>query len=628
MIKKAPESSSSNSTWQSQLGLLYLICTFTFALLSFHRSLLDYTLLPRYASASFVFLLTALFLIIKRYAELAEVSVGKKSKIQWPRMDLPTGLLLSYFLWTTFSVFWATNFSEAIFESQKGILGFAAFYMCRWFQLNDANFVPRLLKCITIVSGVVFMLACWQMFQLESGIENAHYEIRGISGHKNLFSMVLFLLAGFLGIAYFKLEQNWRKAAAALFCVIVLLIIYLKTRSVYLALLAVSAIFLFNKLRAYLKPKTVSILTKGFFALVMLGLVSFLYIWQSNQLIPLLQTSKIDQFWQSDTGYERLMLWEKTASVIRQSPIYGVGAGNWQIEYPNYSVHGLYSVELDSTTFQRPHNDWLWVWAETGIIGLLCYLGFFLTVVQAGLHSLKKELLPTNRLGALTRLSFVGGFMIISCFSFPKERIEILLLFYTLMGLSYSIPKKQSVQPIYWSRMILGLIILSTALNLYISKKRIKGEQGMKDVLILKQQKNWNALIKASDSAFSNWYTVDPTTIPVHWYRGTAHFVLGKPKMALQDFTEAEKYAPFNQHLQNDLGTCHETLGRKEESRGYYKEAIRISPMFDDPRLNLGISYYNDGKYQEALDWVNSIRNHDLKMNYQKIILDKLDKQN
>ncbi|MFT5801225.1 MAG: O-antigen ligase [Nonlabens sp.] len=541
-------------------------------------------------------------------------------------MDWPTGLLLSYFIWSTFSVAWATNFSEAIFESQKGILGFAAFYICRWFQLNDENFISRLLKSIVVVSGVVFLLVCWQMVQVDAGLENVHYEIRGISGHKNLFSTVLFLLAGFLSIAYFKLEKNWRKAAVSFLIVILLLIIYLKTRSVYLALVVIAGVFLFRKLRQQLGTKLAATLSKGIVALFLLGLLGFLYTWQTNQLIPLLQTSSIDQLWQSDTGYERLMLWEKTASVIRQSPFFGVGAGNWQIEYPNYNVHGLYSVELDSTTFQRPHNDWLWVWAETGIIGLLCYLGFFLAIVQAGLHNLKKEILPTNRLALITRLAFIAGFMIIACFSFPKERIEILLLFYTLMGLFYPIESKQNIKSLYWAKLVLVLIILSTALNLYIGKKRMNGEKAMKEVLVLKQQKNWPRLIEASDQAFSKWYTVDPTTIPIHWYRGTAHFILGEQKAALQDFLKAEEYTPFNQHIQNDLGTCYETMGRKEKARGYYKEAIRISPLFDDPRLNLSISYYNNGEYQKALDWVNSIQNHELKMKYRTIILNKQNK--
>ena len=150
------------------------------------------------------------------------------------------------------------------------------------------------------------------------------------------------------------------------------------------------------------------------------------------------------------------------------------------------------------------------------------------------------------------------------------------------------------------------------------------GEKKMREVLVLKQQKKWTELIDATDLAFSKWYTVDPTTIPIHWYRGTANFILGKQAEALQDFLEAKKFSPYNQHIQNDLGSCYEIIGQKEKARAHYKEAIRISPMFDDPRVNIGVSYYNSGQYQEALDWFNSIQNHDLKMKYRAIISEKL----
>lgn len=606
---------SSNSTWHSHFGMLYLICIFCFSLLSFHRGLLDYTLLPRYTCASFVFLLTALFLGLK--------SISKNNDIRWPQIDWATGLLLGYFIWSTISILWATNFSEAVFESQKIILGFAAFYMCRWFQLNDATFVARLLKTIMVISVGALAFSSWQIFQLDNSIENAYYEVRGISGHKNLFSTTLFLIAGFLGIAYFKLENNWRKATMLLFPLTILLIIYLKTRSVYLGMAMVATIFLFNKLKQKLRPTSASLLSKVSIAVIFLGLLGFLFLWQSNQLVPLLHASKIDQLWQSDTGYERLMLWEKTACVIRESPIWGVGAGNWQIEYPNCNVHGLYAVEVDFTTFQRPHNDWLWAWAETGIIGLVCYLGFFVTIMLGSLRNLKKNPSSPNLLPELLRLSFIAGFMVIACFSFPKERIEILLLIFTLAGLLYPALPKKDIKSAHFAKLVLVIMILSTSLNLYIGSKRMTGEKYMREVLMLKRAKKWNELIRASDRAFSKWYTIDPTTIPIHWHRGTANFILGKQEAALQDFLKAERYTPFNQHIQNDLGSCYETLGQKEKARTYYEESIRISPMFEDPRINIAVSYYNDGQYQKALDWINSIRNEELKTKYQRIIINR-----
>ncbi len=605
-----------NSRWVTQLGLFYLLGIFGLSLLCYHTGLLDYTLLPRNAAASLVVLCTTIFISIK--------SLGKLTTIHWPAMDLATGLLMSYVVWSTISVLWATNFSEAIFESQKAMLGFAAFYFCRWFQLNDEHFVSRLLKGMMVLTVPILLFACYQIVQLDPGIDKAQYQIRGISGHKNLFSTVLFLLAGFMSIAFFELKNHWRKVAALLFVSLLFLIIYLKTRSTYLGVIAVIGLFGFNKLSRRWRPGLASVVSRILVVLTVLGIIGFVNLLQTNQLIHFLRAFKVDELWQSDTGYERIMLWEKTACVIRQTPFVGIGAGNWQIEYPNCNVHGLYSVETDYTTFQRPHNDWLWVWAETGIVGLFCYLGFFLAILRVGFSNLKNEIFDVSHLAALARLSFMVGFMVIAFFSFPKERIEILLLIYTLVGLLYPRSLPKNIGYPFISKLILVLIIMSTSLHLFVSSHRMIGEKYIKEVLLYKQQQKWPELINSSDAALSRWYTIDPTSIPIHWYRGTANFVQGKYETALDDFLEAEKYAPYNHYLKNDLGSCYTKMGLKAKARDYYIEAIRISPLFDDPRVNIGVSYYNEGQYVEALDWINSIGNHDMKMKYRKIITDKL----
>lgn len=604
-----------DAIWLSRFGLAYLICILGFSLLSFHSDLLDFTLLPRYVTALLTFLIAALFLSYK--------SLTNNTGLIWPRMDWPTGFLSCYCIWSLASVFWATNFSEAIFESSKGMLGFAAFYFCRWFQLNDVTFVQRLLKSTVVISGLALSVAIWQIFLMDPSADNAHYSIRGISGHKNIFSTCLFLLAGFLTLAYLRLKNNWARLSVLFFVAIFFVLLFLRTRSVYLGIMSVVAVYFFIKIKQLLRPKMAAFFSNGVVAIILLGVVGFIYIWLTNQLIPLLNASKIDLIWQSDTGYERLTLWEKTACVIRQSPLWGVGAGNWQIEYPDCNVHGLYSVEVDSTTFQRPHNDWLWVWAETGIIGLLFYLGFFLSAMKTGLNRLRKNVSLPNQ-EATAQIAFIVGFMVIAFFSFPKERIEVLSLIYTLIGLYLPMPQKQSENSLFYVRPLLIILIMTCSLGLYLGMNRMKGETHMKQVLILKQQKKWAEMIDASNKAFSKWYTIDPTSIPIHWYRGTANFVLGNQEAALRDFTEAEKYAPHNQHIKNDLGSCYEKMGQRAQAKAYYKEAIRISPLFDDPRLNLGVSFYNEGKYEEALDWINSISNHDLKVRYREIIETKL----
>ena len=96
----------------------------------------------------------------------------------------------------------------------------------------------------------------------------------------------------------------------------------------------------------------------------------------------------------------------------------------------NYGHQGL-ETENNLTFHQRPHNDFIWILSEQGIVGLLMYLILVLII----LSSLTKLILKTNdksqKLFYFFALYAYVGYLIFSCFSFPKERIEhqIILVF-------------------------------------------------------------------------------------------------------------------------------------------------------------------------------------------------------
>ncbi len=606
----------SHRFWPDWLSYTYLAGVFILAVLAFYPKLLDYTLLPRYLTASLT-ILSVLSIILYHNS-------SNKISIIWPDFDLPTGLLLAYALWGSLSICWALSFSEAIFESSKMFIGLASFYICRLLLLNDPNFKGRLIKIIILLCIPILFVVGMQMITVDYSLAAAHYEIRGISGHKNLFSTVLFLLLGFVGSAYFTSRDKWRLFSLVLVIIILILMIYLRTRSSYLALIFAGLSFGYINLHSRLRPTLAKIITGVIIIMILSSLSCFLYLLNTYQLVPWLHASQIDALWQSDTGYERIILWEKTGCLIRANPFFGVGTGNWQLAFPSCGVHDLYSVELDSTTFQRPHNDWLWVWAENGIIGLCLYLGFFIAVLRKSYVHLKNLSSRPNRMASLIRHVCIIGFMLISFFSFPKERIEILILVFTLMGLLYPTASTQKSKGKFSNLLVICLLLLSMLLNIFIAYKRVKGEQNMKDVLILKQQKNWAPIVAAADRAYSAFYTIDPTSIPIHWYRGTSHFAQGQASVAKQDFLMAEKMAPYNQHVHNDLATCYEVLGEKALAKIHYKQSIAISPLFDDPKLNLSKSFFNEGKYEEALEWVEKIKDEEVKRKYKVAIEQQL----
>jgi O-antigen ligase len=70
---------------------------------------------------------------------------------------------------------------------------------------------------------------------------------------------------------------------------------------------------------------------------------------------------------------ERLALWKKTLGLIADHPVLGVGVGHWKIAWASQGLSGLPQQDM-SVMHTRPHNDWLWVFSEIGLLGGTAYI--------------------------------------------------------------------------------------------------------------------------------------------------------------------------------------------------------------------------------------------------------------
>jgi len=77
------------------------------------------------------------------------------------------------------------------------------------------------------------------------------------------------------------------------------------------------------------------------------------------------------------SAFDRIELWKKTCHIIKEKPVFGGGMASWKINILKQGNKNLRSADL-VTFYQRPHNDYLWIASETGIIGLFIYLTFII----------------------------------------------------------------------------------------------------------------------------------------------------------------------------------------------------------------------------------------------------------
>lgn len=547
-------------------------------------------------------------------------------------------ILLTYLLYVIFccvSIYWANTCSEAIFEASKTVLGFFVFLFCYYaFRKEHNYFFTSLLKVSVSLFFISLVVIIYELLNLKEFNGETIYELRGLNGHKNLFSSYLFLNLFFLLMASLKLQDSWKNAARLYTVLNFAVLILLRTKAVWLGL-AVVVICTLILLLFYLKAKSrISKIKSWLFLCFLLAVLNIFFfkvlqptIQKGIHYTSNLQSEKVGT--NSNTiklEEERLVLWDKTYQLIHKRPFAGVGMGNWQVYLPDATLSGLWRAEDLNYTFQRPHNDFLWILSETGLIGFNLFLLFLCSLLYYLAGCLRR--IPSDKHLAMEIIlcfGFISGYFVISFFDFPKERAEHTLWINIMFALAYYYiqqyvtPKKfVEIKTTSWLIFLTSLFIGFIG---YIGVLRLSGEFFTKKMYDYKNAGDLQKVIDMASSAQSFAYSLDPTSVPLSWYSGNANAALGNYSQAKKDFIVAYKLNPFNRNVLNDLGSACVFNNEVMLAKTYYEEAARISPRFDEPKLNLAAMYINAGDSKTANKWLHSIfHDSERRSNYQKVV--------
>jgi O-antigen ligase len=541
---------------------------------------LDTTMLPRqlYFSVFVVIGVFAMLLLKKNTFYFNPIHIG----------------LFALLLLSSFSILYAFNSAEAYYTSCKFSLSLLVFTTL--YALLTQEFIN--IKTISRAVLVFLLLACgYQIYEiLKKGnlwllAGKNIYEINGLFGHKNLFSSIVFL--GFPFLIYICVYERkfWQLLGILLSITALVLLLFVQTKAVLLAILlgiGISAIVLFTSLSVKRMYKVLILSGMAFFVL----LVAFM----AKEKLPLLSNN--------DTIKERILLWSNTWQLIKEHPLSGVGAGNWQIFFPKYGLQNFmqtnYLISDGYTTFQRPHNDFLWVWSEMGVLALITYIGIF----ALGLYYCFKNILAAQAIKAKVfhsgLLMTLIGYVFIGFVDFPLERSEhqfFLLLILALVSNHYFTYKKTLVVT---SRWIAPFIIVCALLNSLVFSKRVEAEAHSRKLVLAHHKNNWSLMIQEAKKASNAFYTIDNFSIPLPWYAGVAYSALGNNEYAKPQFEKAYTINPYQIHVLNNIASINEIEGKHDIALKYYNEALAISPSQPDALLNKSAVLFNKGNINEA----------------------------
>lgn len=541
----------------------------------------------------------------------------------------------------------AINTGDGLFELLKiFLLLIFLITTCLFFNDEQKN-IDIFIKGINISLLIFTGYALPQFYLVIKDALAIHHEIEidfslcSTLGNKNIYSEVLLLCLPFTIYGSLVFKNFWKILSSLNIVIILLTAIILQTVYVWIAFLIsilVSLLFIirFRNILSYHYFVSKYSRTKVITAIIVFGFIFTTILYFSafktsnftslkNKITTaihyyhapeMLSKTDFDNNFLNENNNninERSLLTKNSLRMIKDHLILGVGLSNWKIIIPKY---GQVSIS-DIVRNQHPHNDYLWVWSETGIAGLLFYVLIFIIPLRYAVKIIKSSPNKEDKWLALLMLFGITGFMIISFFSFTKERIFPMILVMTMIAVLLSkynslFPFRSSV-PKNIFRTIIVFFILISCVSIVLGCKRIIGEIHLRKALQAQQEHNWKKMIQEIDKSYSYFFPIDFTSTPPYWYRGFANYYSKNLDNAFEDFKKAEKVNPYHIQLLNDIGTCYELKGDHSNAIKYYQRALNIHATFHDALLNLCAAYFNSGQIEEASNMIDSgkVKNRD-----------------
>jgi O-antigen ligase len=456
--------------------------------------------------------------------------------------------------------------------------------------------------------------------------------IKSFFANKNLLSSVIFLCFPFF---FMGLTLSKKVKIVALIGILSALpmLLLLGTRTVFLALLVFALVVLsyYLKNRFGIRKRFI-----GLASILLLMLVAFLYQNTNvSKIRDIKNKSTVEQYFSSisneKTWVSRTQFWDNSIAMWKEKPLLGVGLGNWQVAFPKYGLNQFreFSIVNGTETLQRPHNDFLNILCENGILGLLVYI-FIFGWMYYQLFILIKGTTDKTRWNYIYLLAGLSGYIVISFFDFPMERIEhqiILMLFFAIITSGYY--NKKNIQPEseMGKNVLKYLVITISIYSIIVTSFRFKGEMETVKMYVAKANGQWEETLHHANKAENYFYKVDLTSIPLAWYQGLASFNLNEKAESVTLFEKAYQIAPYQIQVLNNLAGSYSFQGDRQKAIKYYQKALEISTNFEEARLNLASVYYNEKQYDKAFDVIEKFNIYNANKRYKKYLIPILAKK-
>ena len=568
-----------------------LLLTVFLVPLIWYPGLSDFSNLPQR-----IFLETAGLLL--SLAWLSTQATDNASPIQ--RLPFFTWPLLAFLSWALFTAVFTLNPYETWKIGRLWLVAILFFFLIPQITVSSA----QRRQILIALFGAAFMVANLGISQHLFGLSYvpqlappaANFANKNMAVH---LIVLLFPVGAFIFLTTQKNVTAW--ATSLMLSLIIVYLIYTQTRAGWLAVTSQCLLFaiLRRVTRLNLTPlwssqKKWAFLFGLFIVLTMMniGPAGFTPGYEAIGL----RAASIASI---QGNHVRFAIWTDTLTLIQQHPLLGVGLGNLKVHFPSVQKESIF---LYTQYLKDAHNDYLQIWAELGLFGLMLFIGL---LGSLGVFLFRTHKACTGNLPKSLELQTMGlslvGIGINALFCFPLERMIPLFTIMVVLGLLASLAREaKPSKPIHIPKRFAAyaaiVLLVFAPIMVVDNLKAIAADHFYLKTCVATVEENWPEVIDSGNKSLH----YQPSDMTPHAYIGPAYLAQDNYSEALPHLlTMLEKF-PYHYITLLNTGAAYYGLHNYQKAQQYFAKAVQIAPISGAAHGQLGKAYWKLKEYPKA----------------------------
>ena len=381
-------------------------------------------------------------------------------------------LYIFYFIWNSLSYFYAVNPVETLINLPRVGNTFFAVLFCYLLAskiTNRINFIYSIFLLFLLAELISYYYDLSEVYP-EQGLRVI--AIKGFAGNKNITAASIAFKIPF--VIYFFL--NTKKLIFKILSFIILIagvfaISLIEARAAILSTMIVLVLmiifYVYKFVFENIDFKTVSFKIFSFVSPYVIAFVLNVFVinFANDKYRKVAITDTIGKIsFSEESSNGRFNYWGDAWEYIKENPILASGLGNWKIESIDKGKQHISGY----TVPYHAHNDFIHVFAETGILGGLSYIGLFVMIIFyifkifKNEYHIKREITLKRFILALPLV--VYGLDALLNFPVARPLMQSSFAIYLGLILATYLNIKETSESIFHSiklnRIILGLIFI------------------------------------------------------------------------------------------------------------------------------------------------------------------------